>query len=208
METAALLIYIGYLGLAFGMRSVVQRRATGSTGFKGISGRIGSIEWLAGVLFVLALVAGFMAPVLALADVVEAPDYLTRPPLQAVGVVLALAGTALTLVAQFAMGESWRIGVDQDERTDLVTTGPFELVRNPIFAAMTPTAAGLVLMVPSILALAALIALVIALQLQVRIVEEPYLLRVHGSEYAGYAARVGRFFPGIGRLRQAEATRR
>ena len=31
-------------------------------------------------------------------------------------------------------------------------------------------------------------------------VEEPYLLKVHGSAYAEYAARVGRFLPGVGRL--------
>jgi protein-S-isoprenylcysteine O-methyltransferase Ste14 len=36
--------------------------------------------------------------------------------------------------------------------------------------------------------------------LQVRAVEEPYLLSVHGDAYATYAARVGRFVPGVGRL--------
>ena len=37
-------------------------------------------------------------------------------------------------------------------------------------------------------------------QLQVRVVEEPYLLATHGKTYAAYAARVGRFVPGAGRL--------
>ena len=39
-----------------------------------------------------------------------------------------------------------------------------------------------------------------AVQLQVRVVEEPYLLATHGKTYAAYAARVGRFVPGAGRL--------
>ena len=37
--------------------------------------------------------------------------------------------------------------------------------------------------------------------MQVRAVEEPHLLATHGRAYADYAARVGRFVPGIGRLR-------
>ena len=32
------------------------------------------------------------------------------------------------------------------------------------------------------------------------LVEEPYLLAMHGAAYAAYAARAGRFVPGIGRL--------
>lgn len=39
-----------------------------------------------------------------------------------------------------------------------------------------------------------------ALELQLRAVEEPYLLTAHGHAYATYAARVGRFAPGTGRL--------
>jgi protein-S-isoprenylcysteine O-methyltransferase Ste14 len=98
------------------------------------------------------------------------------------------------------MGTSWRIGVDPAERTALVTSGPFALVRNPIFAAMLPTALGLTLLVPSWVAIAGLLGLLVALELQVRVVEEPYLLRAHGEKYAGYAARVGRFVPGMGLL--------
>ena len=42
---------------------------------------------------------------------------------------------------------------------------------------------------------------VVALELQTRLVEEPYLRRVHGAAYEEYARRVGRFVPGVGRLR-------
>jgi protein-S-isoprenylcysteine O-methyltransferase Ste14 len=187
--------------LAFGLRTWLQIRATGSSGFKGISGSPGSAEHTAGLLFALALGAGAAAPVLALTDVASAIDALDGSAGHALGVVLFAGGLVGTLLAQIAMGCSWRIGVDTSERTKLVTTGPFALVRTPIFAAMLPTSLGLVLMVPNAVALVAFAALAIALELQVRVVEEPYLLRVHGDAYATYAGRVGRFVPGAGLLR-------
>ncbi|GAB3010244.1 hypothetical protein GCM10023080_090760 [Streptomyces pseudoechinosporeus] len=66
---------------------------------------------------------------------------------------------------------------------------------------MVVTAAGLVLMVPNIVALISLAALVVAIELQVRAVEEPYLRATHGSAYLEYGATAGRFVPGLGRLR-------
>jgi protein-S-isoprenylcysteine O-methyltransferase Ste14 len=201
MAVAALIAYAVYLALAFGLRVAIQIRRTGSSGIKGISGRPGSAEWLAGVLFVVALLVGAAAPALALADVVEPIGALDSTAGHALGVALFAAGLATTLAAQLAMGASWRVGVDPGERTTLVTTGPFAVVRNPIYAAMLPTSLGLALMVPSVVAWAGLAALLLALELQVRVVEEPYLRHVHGAAYADYAARVGRFVPGVGDLR-------
>ncbi|HET8813935.1 MAG TPA: isoprenylcysteine carboxylmethyltransferase family protein [Solirubrobacterales bacterium] len=206
MAELALILYAAYLLLAFGLRTLIQLRRTGSTGFHGLGGRPGSAEWIAGVGFTVALLVGAAAPVLALLDVVEPIAALDTSAAHVAGLILAVGGIGLTFYAQVAMGASWRIGVDPAERTQLVTTGPFALVRNPIFAAMQPTALGLTLLVPSWVALVGFAGLVVALELQVRVVEEPYLLRAHGSAYATYAARVGRFLPGIGRLRRAEFT--
>ncbi len=205
MAELALALYALYLMLAFGLRTWLQWRSTGSTGFHGVGGRPGSAEWLAGVGFVVALVLGASAPVLALLDLVEPLDALDRSGLHVAGVLLALVGIALTLYAQIAMGTSWRIGVDESERTELVTDGPFALVRNPIFSAMIPTALGLTLMVPSVVALIGFAALVVALELQVRVVEEPYLIRAQGASYEHYASRTGRFVPGLGRLSERES---
>ncbi|MBA4192676.1 MAG: lactaldehyde reductase [Planctomycetaceae bacterium] len=45
---------------------------------------------------------------------------------------------------------------------------------------------------------AGLVLLVVAIELQVRGVEKPYLRAVHGQQYRDYTAAVGRFVPGIG----------
>ncbi len=96
------------------------------------------------------------------------------------------------------MGDAWRIGVDPEERTELVTDGPFGLVRNPIYSAMIPTVLGLVLMVPNVLAIAAIACLVIALELQVRLVEEPHLLRTHGERLRRVRRKRRPLRPGAG----------
>jgi protein-S-isoprenylcysteine O-methyltransferase Ste14 len=196
----ALALYALYMALAFGLRTWIQVRRTGESGFKGISGRPGSLEWIAGVLFVVAIGVGVAAPVLDVLDVLEPLDALDSAGVRSTGIAIFLAGLLGTLYAQIAMGESWRVGVDEQERTALVTSGPFAVIRNPIFAGMLPASLGLALLVPNVVALAGLAALFIALEIQVRLVEEPHLLRAHGDSYRQYAARVGRFVPGLGRL--------
>ena len=201
MTTAALVLYVLALVVLFGVRSWVQYRRTGSTGFRGISGTPAEPPWWGGVLFVVAMVAGPAGPLLAVLGVTP-----VDPPaaLQATGLGVALAGLAATLAAQTGMGASWRIGVDPIERNELVTSGRlFGAVRNPIFTAMVTAQAGIVLVVPTWVSAAALAALVAAVELQVRSAEEPHLLRVHGAAYVDYAARTGRFVPGIGRLARA-----
>lgn len=199
LNVTALVLFVVYLLLGFVVRTWLQWRRTGDGGFRGISGRPGSPEWLAGVSFVVALVAGVLGPVTALTGL-EALTVLDHPGVRWAGAVLAVAGIVGTLAVQLQMGSSWRIGVDDTERTALVTGGTFGLVRNPIFTVMAVTGAGLALMTPNVVALAGLVVLLVALQLQVRVVEEPYLLRTHGATYATYAARTGRFVPGLGRL--------
>jgi protein-S-isoprenylcysteine O-methyltransferase Ste14 len=200
MAPAALLLYLLSLSITFGLRVAIQWRRTGSTGLRGLAPDAGPLEQFVGILFFVSLLAGGSAPILALLDVLEPISALDVSVGNWIGFVLALSGIALTFGAQLAMGDSWRVGVDPKEHTDLVTGGPFRLVRNPIYSAMIPTVFGLVLMVPSGLAIAAFVALLVGLELQVRLVEEPYLLRTHPAEYVAYAAQVGRFVPGVGMM--------
>ena len=187
--------------LSFGVRMVVQVRRTGSTGFKGLRG-VSGLERIGGLLFALAVVLCIAGPALQLAGALSSVEALDDAGARILGVVLASLGIAITSVAQFAMGDAWRIGVDPAERTELVIHGPFSLVRNPIYAAMIPSFIGIALLAPNAVTLIGSILLMVALELQTRLIEEPYLTRVHGEQYTVYAARVGRFLPGIGRLRR------
>ncbi|HYB23225.1 MAG TPA: isoprenylcysteine carboxylmethyltransferase family protein [Solirubrobacteraceae bacterium] len=187
--------------LALGVRSAAQLRRTGSTGFRGVRTGAGAVEWLAGSAFVTATVLCLAGSALQLEGALKPIGPLAGAGADVLGALCATAGIALTVAAQFAMGDAWRVGVDPDEHTELVTGGPFAIVRNPIYAAMIPAFAGIALLAPNPVTIAGAILLALALELQTRLIEEPYLLTSHGQRYASYAGQVGRFLPRIGRLR-------
>lgn len=184
-----------------GWRSWLQRRRTGSTGFRGISGRPGSPEWSCGVGLVIGVALTLAAPVLQLVGVVSPLPVLDVLWIQAAGIVLAVAGIGATVYAQIDMGDSWRIGVDATETTTLVRTGVFGVVRNPIFTAMFVFWLGTTLITPNVVAVVGYLVVVLSIEAQVRLVEEPYLMRVHGDDYREYTSSVGRFIPNFGRMR-------
>ena len=95
------------------------------------------------------------------------------------------------------MGATWRIGVRDGERTALVRAGPFAIVRNPIFSCMLLPAAGLTAPLPDALTLASAVCLLVAIEIQMRVVEKPYLPRTHSEACAEYCRRVGRFVLGV-----------
>src|SRR5687768_3172476 len=119
-------------------------------------------------------------------------DWLEYSWLRWLGISLLLLSLVWTVVAQAQMGESWRIGIDQKHRTNLVQRGVFSLSRNPIFLGMMVTLFGLFLVIPNALTLLTLALGVVLIQIQVRL-EEEFLTRTHGDEYAHYRTRVRRW---------------
>jgi protein-S-isoprenylcysteine O-methyltransferase Ste14 len=195
----ALALLAVYLVFAFGVRVAVALWTTGRTGIAPLRGAP-PLELLGGGLFVASLAMGSANPGLVLAGALEPIDGLETDALRAAGFALCGIGIAGTFLAQMAMGPSWRIGVDQSERTELVTGGVFALCRNPIYSFMVVAWLGFALLVPTWLSLASIPVGIVAFEVQVRLVEEPYLLRAHRDAYRAWAARVGRFLPGVGRL--------
>ncbi len=189
-----------FVVLTLFVRVAIQLRTTGRTGLIGLRHGAGPLDWLSGLLFVGGMAAGVVSIQLVLQDSLEPIGALDVGPLHVIGIVLAATGGTVVFLAQLGMGASWRIGVSDEERTDLVTGGWFSVVRNPIYTAMVAGWFGFALIVPTWLSFVAVLAIATGLELQVRVVEEPYLVRTHGDEYRSYASRVGRFFPGVGRF--------
>ena len=112
--------------------------------------------------------------------------------------IVAALAIAATFWAQLAMGASWRIGLDRDERTALVTRGPYRWIRNPIYSAMLVFMGAVFVLLPGPVTAFAIIVSVVAIEAVVRWVEEPFLRASHGAAFAQWAARAGRFVPRVG----------
>jgi protein-S-isoprenylcysteine O-methyltransferase Ste14 len=196
----ALAMLVAFGVLTSFVRVAIQLRRTGTTGLIGLRRDAGPLDWLSGLLFVVGMAMAVASVLLVLGDSLETIDSFDKTGLHVIGIVLAAAGGLAVFGAQLGMGASWRIGVDEEMRTELVTTGWFSLCRNPVYSAMIVGWTGFFLIVPTWLALAAVVVVAVGLEIQVRAVEEPYLFRSHGDEYRAYAARVGRFVPGVGRI--------
>lgn len=201
MPVVAVVLVGLFAAVGMGWRSWLQHRRTGSTGFRAFRGRFASPEWFAAAGFSIAQAMLGAGPILALTGVLHPLGLLHATWLQVIGIALAVAGIAATVYAQLAMGDSWRIGTDRDEKTALVNTGVFGWVRNPIYSAMLAFSLGIALLTPNAVTLVGFGLLVGSIHLTVRMVEEPHLHRTHGDSYHDYTTRVGRFIPSVGRRR-------
>jgi protein-S-isoprenylcysteine O-methyltransferase Ste14 len=115
------------------------------------------------------------------------------------GLLLCAAGVLVIAVAQRQMGESFRIGID-DAKTALVSRGLYRRVRNPIYSGLLIMLLGVALVIPCAASILLGSAAATAIAIHTRL-EERHLLELHGDAYRSYAAGVGRFLPGVGRLR-------
>jgi protein-S-isoprenylcysteine O-methyltransferase Ste14 len=193
MALLAGLLGLLFLAVGFGLRSWLQWRRTGDAGW-----RLGRPHGPAEAAARASMVGSGI--VLAVAIGVAAGDPTSIVGAQiAVGVALALAGMGLVVMAQLQMGASWRIGVDPEERTALVAGGLYRAMRNPIYTGMVAFVTGAALLVPGALAVVAVVAMVIGVEVQVRWVEEGYLAAAHGAAYRTWADHTGRFVPLVGR---------
>jgi protein-S-isoprenylcysteine O-methyltransferase Ste14 len=89
------------------------------------------------------------------------------------------------------MKNSWRIGIDTDTKTELITNGLFSISRNPVFFGIVLSLSGLFLITPNALTLLLFILGYVLIQIQIRL-EEEFLIKEHGQKYLEYKQKVRR----------------
>lgn len=117
--------------------------------------------------------------------------YLTNDIFIILGLGIIHAALLWIIVAQFQMSNSWRIGIDEKNKTKLVTTGIFRLSRNPIFFGMILSVLGLFFIMPNALSFFLVLSTYIVIQIQIRL-EEEFLEREHGENYRAYKIKTRR----------------
>jgi protein-S-isoprenylcysteine O-methyltransferase Ste14 len=118
--------------------------------------------------------------------------YLENPFLVIFGWILLHSSLIWIIIAQLQMANSWRIGIDTKNKTQLITKGLFSISRNPIFLGILVADLGLSLVIPNAFTLLITVLSFAAIQTQVRL-EETFLQQSHGEDYAVYFNRVRRW---------------
>jgi protein-S-isoprenylcysteine O-methyltransferase Ste14 len=117
----------------------------------------------------------------------------------ATAVTLVVGGVALVVRGSARLGPALTPSPISPEDTPLATDGVYGIVRNPIYTGLMSAGLGMVLVGSSFLHILFWFALVGVLSGKARW-EERMLVAAHPA-YSEYAARVGRFLPGVGRIR-------
>ncbi|WP_067538441.1 methyltransferase family protein [Nocardia crassostreae] len=118
-----------------------------------------------------------------------------RPWSASVGIVLALLSTAL-IVWAFTVFASWRLRAEIDENHELMTEGPFGLVRHPIYTGLVGVYASTLFVVPTVGFLIAVVLIAVVHDYRAR-TEEGVLRSVFGNRYTSYIGHTKRFVPGV-----------
>ena len=118
--------------------------------------------------------------------------YLEHSYLQYIGWGLLLLSLVLVWIAQSQMANSWRIGIDEKNKTELVTRGLFAYSRNPIFLGVMIANFGLFLIIPNAFTLLIVSLSLVSINTQIRL-EETFLKSSHGKEYQDYLNQVRRW---------------
>jgi protein-S-isoprenylcysteine O-methyltransferase Ste14 len=164
----------------------------------GVSGRHGepatraSQEGRAPVVANLATFGLFFPLLLIFSGSSEASMAL---PLALSGCLLALAGVALVLRSRAELGPAWSFVPKADQGTGLVTTGPYRVVRHPIYLGLALLAMGEALAFGSWPALMIVLSGIVPTFAWRARAEEKLLSRTFGERYEVYRQRTKMIIP-------------
>ncbi len=121
--------------------------------------------------------------------------YIQAPVVQWIGLVCVYVGVALAIWARFYLGRNWGMPMSEKEGAELVTTGPYAFIRNPIYSGVLLAITG------SALCLGLLWAIILVLYAAYLIpsvfTEEKIMARLFPETYPAYKARTKRLIPWV-----------
>ena len=110
-----------------------------------------------------------------------------------IGIVIALLGDVLFVISVLTMKDSWRAGVSETDKTELVTNGIYQISRNPAFLGFDLVYIGILLMFFNWIMFAVSVFAIVMFHLQIVNVEEDFLSTAFRDEYLEYKKKVNRY---------------
>ena len=119
---------------------------------------------------------------------------LRSPLITFVGLFLFAISIIMGFIFSSQMKESWRVGIHENQKTQLIQGGIYHYVRNPYFVSYFILFIGLFFVRPSFIMLGLVLVIIVIFHVMV-LKEEAHLLKMHGADYEKYKEVTGRYFP-------------
>lgn len=103
-----------------------------------------------------------------------------------------ILGVLVFILAMRTMRDSWRAGIPEKDKTELVTDGIYQISRNPAFLGFDFMYLGLLIAFFNFVHLVFVLYAVIMLHLQI-LQEEQFLSNTFGEKYNVYRQKIGRY---------------
>ncbi|HEX2924756.1 MAG TPA: isoprenylcysteine carboxylmethyltransferase family protein [Ruminiclostridium sp.] len=173
------------LSKASGIRAYVLGRSGKSTEVLKVEALVKIATFVWGLLWLVLSLAGAKSGCLVLQS--KSFDLLRY-----LGIVLLTVGVAMFITAMISMKTSWRVGIDKESKTSLITGGIYKFTRNPAFVGFDTMFAGFALTFPGLLTLIVAIANILAIH-KLILLEEAHLNSVFGRNYEEYKRKTPRY---------------
>lgn len=108
------------------------------------------------------------------------------------GFLIGMLGDGIFLLSVLCMKDSWRAGIPDKDKTELVTTGIYRYSRNPAFLGFDFMYIGVLLLYGNLLTFGFSVFAIVMLHLQI-LQEERYLENTFGAPYTAYKKQVFRY---------------
>lgn len=140
---------------------------------------------------VLMSIATLAAPIAQLLSIAFGWSHLPAG-VRLTGFCVGMLGDIIFLLSVLRMKDSWRAGIPDKDKTELVTTGIYRFSRNPAFFGFDLMYVGVLLLYGNLLTLSFSVFAIVMLHLQI-LQEERYLVNTFGTPYQEYCRHVSRY---------------
>ena len=186
-QISAVIILLVFYGCYFGKMFMQKKKGiqTDQIG-KGKTGFVKMIELTMKVATLLVPLVEIISIAVNVSNLSIIARYL--------GIVTAVLGDIVFVIYVWTMKDSWRAGVSPTDKTELVTTGIYQISRNPAFLGFDLVYIGVCLMFFNWVLLLVSVFAMLMFHLQIVNVEEDFLLDSFGEDYIAYKKKVNRYF--------------
>ena len=184
-QISAIMILLVFYGCYF-IKMFSQKK-------KGIrTDNVGRGKGKKGLVLMIELALKAVTYIVPVVEVISIINNVSLMPLgvRCLGIVLATIGDVVFIISVLTMRDSWRAGVPENDKTELVTEGIYKYSRNPAFLGFDLVYIGIILMFFNWGLFEITLLVIFLLHMQIVNVEEDFLIATFGQEYVDYKKKV------------------